>query len=75
MRADRAGRACWGGVDLDAVATEIPEHVRVLHGLVRYGFGDDAELMGAWRSARNVLGSFKPKGEPNAGGSQTPKPA
>jgi len=26
--------------------------------------------MGAWASARNVLGPFKPKGEPGAGGSQ-----
>jgi hypothetical protein len=31
--------------------------------------------MGAWASARNVLGPFKPKGEPGVGGSQTPKAA
>jgi len=45
------------------------EQVRVLDGLVRYRFGDSAELMGAWASARNpslrsgqvVLGPFKPK--------------
>jgi len=35
----------------------------------------DVELMGAWRSARNVLGPFKTKNEPEAGGSQTPKAA
>jgi hypothetical protein len=57
------------------VAAEIAEQVRVVHGLVRYRFVDDAELMGAWASARNVLGPFKPKGEPNAGGRQTPKAA
>ncbi len=61
--------------DLEAVAAEVAEQVRVLDGLVRYRFGDDAELMGAWASARNVLGPFKPKTEPGAGGSQTPKAA
>jgi len=39
------------------------------------GLGENAELMGAWASARNVLGPFKPKAEPGAGGSQTPKAA
>jgi len=47
--------------DLKAVAAEIADQVRVLDGLVRYRFGDNAELMGAWASARNVLGPFKPK--------------
>ena len=46
-----------------------------LDGLVRFRFGDNAELMGAWASARNVLGPFKPKAEPGVGGSQTPKAA
>jgi len=32
--------------DLDAVAAEIAEQVRVLDGLVRHRFGDNAELMG-----------------------------
>src|SRR3989442_988076 len=57
--------------DLEAVAAEVAEQVRVLDGLVRYRFGDDAELMGAWASARNVLGPFKPKTEPGTGGSET----
>jgi hypothetical protein len=39
--------------DLQAVATEIVEQVRVLDGIVRYRFRDDAELLGAWASARN----------------------
>jgi hypothetical protein len=43
------------------VAAEIAEQVRVLDGLVRYRFGENAELMGAWGSARNVLGPFKAK--------------
>jgi len=49
--------------------------LRLLDGLVRCRFGDNAELMGARRSARNVLGPFKAKNEPEAGGSQTPKAA
>jgi len=61
--------------DLWAVAAEISEHLKVLEGLVRYRFGDNAELMGAWASARNVLGPFKPKDEPEAGGGETPKAA
>jgi hypothetical protein len=55
--------------DLKAVAAEIKSQVRALDGMVRYRFGDDAELMGAWRSARNVLGPFKSKD------GQTPKAA
>jgi len=61
--------------DLRAVASEITEQVRLLDGLVRYRFGDDAELMTAWASARNVAGPFRSKAEP---GAQTPaivKPA
>src|SRR2546428_14055778 len=59
---ERAGASA----DLQAVAAEVAEQVRVLDGLVRYRFGDDAELMGAWASARNVLGPFKPKTEPRS---------
>jgi hypothetical protein len=57
----RSGQVIGATADLEAVAAEIPEQVKVLDGLVRYRFGDDAELMGAWASARNVLGPFKPK--------------
>jgi hypothetical protein len=60
--------------DLKAVAAEINEQIHVLDGLVRFRFGDDAELMGAWRSARNVLGPFKTKNE-TEGGDKTPKAA
>jgi hypothetical protein len=46
---------------------------RLLDKVVRYRFGDNAELMGAWESARNVAGSFQTKNEPEsgAGGSET----
>jgi hypothetical protein len=65
LEASRAGRREHVGAsaDLEAVGAEIAEQVRVLDGLVRYRFGDNAELMGAWVSARNVLGPFRSKGD------------
>jgi hypothetical protein len=42
---------------------------------VRYRFGDDAELMTAWASARNVLGPFRSKAEPEAQAPAIVKPA
>ena len=50
---------------------------RLLDKVVRYRFGDNAELMGAWESARNVAGPFQTKNEPEsgAGGSEAPKAA
>ena len=50
----------------------------MLDGLVRYRFGDNAELMGAWRSARNVVGPLGSKPEPEVGAGEVPavvKPA
>ncbi len=47
--------------DLEVVGAEISEQLQLLDGVVQYRFGDDAELMGAWASARNVLGPSKPK--------------
>ena len=78
LEASREGRREHVGAsaDLAAVAAEIAEQVQLLDGVVQYRFGDDAELMGAWASARNVLGPFKPKEQgPGEGGSQTPKAA
>ena len=77
LEASREGRRNHVGAsaDLKAVAAEIKEQVRVLDGLVRFRFGENAELMAAWASARNVLGPIKPKVEPEAGGSETPKAA
>jgi len=65
LEASREGRRNHVGAsaDLKAVAAEIKEQVRVLDGLVRFRFGENAELMGAWASARNVLGPFKAKGD------------
>ena len=62
---------------LETVASDISEQIRLLDKVVRYRMGDNAELMAAWDSARNVPGPFKTKNVPQAdrGGSQTPKAA
>jgi hypothetical protein len=69
LEATRTGRREHVGAsaDLLAVTSRITEQVRVLDGLVRYRFGGDAELMGAWASARNVVGPFRARREPAAG--------
>ncbi|HEV2671248.1 MAG TPA: hypothetical protein VGU74_09160, partial [Gemmatimonadales bacterium] len=74
LEASRAGRREHVGAsaDLEAVSVQIAEQVRLLDGLVRYRFGKNAELMAAWASARNVLGPFKPKTQPEAGQGETP---
>ena len=61
LEATRAGRRDHVGAsaDLEAIAGEIGEQVRLLDGLVRYRFGNNVELMGAWASARNVVGPFR----------------
>jgi hypothetical protein len=78
LEASREGRREHVGAsaDLEVIGAEIAEQVELLDGVVQYRFGDDAELMGAWASARNVLGPFKPKEQaPGEGGSQTPRAA
>ena len=79
LEASRTGRRehVEASADLEAVAAEIVERVRLLDGLVRYRFGDDPALMQGWFSARDVLGPFRTKAqqEPEAGGSETPKAA
>ena len=81
LQATSAGRREHVGAraDLKAVAADISRQLRLLDKVVRYRFGDNAELMGAWESARNVAGSFQTKNEPQsgagAGGSEAPKAA
>ena len=72
LEATRAGRREHVGAsaDLETICSEIAEQVQLLDGVVQYRFGDDAELMGAWHSARNVAGPVKTKG-----GGATPKAA
>jgi hypothetical protein len=43
----------------------------VLDGVVRYRFGDNAELMGAWASVHSVVGPFRTHTEPQVGGGET----
>src|SRR5205814_5134286 len=79
LEATSAGRRDHVGAraDLKAVAAEISKQLRLLDKVVRYRFGDNPELMGAWDSARNVAGPLKTKSEPQAGagGIETPKAA
>ncbi len=74
LETSRVGRRLHTGAsaELHAIAAEIVERVRLLDGLVRYRFGDDVQLMGAWASARNVLGPFRPRSQPAAPEGQTP---
>lgn len=74
LEATRTGRRDHVGAsaDLEAITVEIKEQVQLLDGLVRYRFGNDAELMGAWRSARNVAGPFKSHGEAETPGGEAP---
>jgi hypothetical protein len=74
LEATRAGRLEHVGAsaDLRAVMSEITEQVKVLDGVVRYRFGDNPELMGAWASAHNVLSRSPAKPEPQVG-DETPK--
>jgi len=47
--------------DLKVVAADISKQLRLLDKVVRYRFGDNAELMGAWESARTMwLGRSTP---------------
>src|SRR5262245_33476283 len=80
LEATRAGRRDHVGAsaDLRSVMAEVSEQVKVLNGVVRYRFGDNAELMGAWASAHSVVGPFRSNGKPQDGGGETPgvvKPA
>jgi len=52
--------------DMKEVVAEMVQQVRLLDGLVRYRFGDNAELMGAWLSARNVSDPVRSHPEPVA---------
>ena len=74
MEASRVGRRLHTGAsaELHAIGAEIVERVRLLDGLVRYRFGNDPQLMGAWASARNVLGPFRPRTQPAPTDGQAP---
>jgi len=78
VTATSAGRREHVGAraDLEAVGSEISNQIRLLDKVVRYRLADNAELVAAWDSARNVAGPFKTKNAPQSGGgNQTPKAA
>lgn len=60
--------------ELRAVADEVVQVVRVMDGLNRYRFMNDAELLAAWDSASNVLATPKSGtgGKPAPGGEIRP---
>jgi len=70
LEGTRAGRRAHMGAtsDLQAVAAEINEQVRVLDGLMQYRFRGNGELMGEWAGVRNVLGPFRSKVQQEPGG-------
>ena len=74
LESSRAGHRAHTGAtaDLEAVASEITEQVRVLDGLMQYRFRENAELMGEWTGVRNVVGPFKSRSQPAPGSPQTP---
>ena len=58
-------------VDLEDITRELTDTVKVVDGMVRYGFGDNPEVMAEWKAAKSVLrGKVTPpeSGTPNPGG-------
>ena len=47
------------GVELDVVADEVVEIVRVIDGLNRFRFASEPDLFAAWKAASNVVGPPK----------------
>lgn len=77
LEASREGRREHAGAsaELEAIGAAIAEQMKLLDGVMAYQFGDDAELLGAWASARNVVGPSKTKDGSSEGDSARPKAA
>jgi len=77
LETTRTGRRDHVGAsaDLKAVMAEVSDQLRVLNGIVRYRFGDNPELMGAWLSAHSIFGPLRSNVTPQEGGGETPKAA
>jgi hypothetical protein len=59
-----AARAHMGAsAELDAVAPELAQVVRLMDGLNHYRFADDAESLAGWESASNVVGPPRSGGQ------------
>jgi hypothetical protein len=65
LNEQHSGRAAHVGAraELDAVTAEIMQLVQQLDALNRFRFKNDAEALGAWRSARNVAWPLNGRGE------------
>jgi hypothetical protein len=62
----RAGHV-GASIELDDVANEVVQVVNVMHGLNRFRFARDGELLSAWESVSNVVTS-RPDAKPEIGG-------
>jgi hypothetical protein len=76
-----AGRRAHVGAsaELDTVADEVVQVVRVMDGLNRFRFASDAERLAAWESASSVVAAPRPaavkpvpEGSPPEGGEVRP---
>ena len=69
-----AGRLTHIGAtsELDTVAEEVVQVVKVMNGLVRFKFANQAEVLAAWESASNVVAAPKPEDKPVTGPTPTP---
>jgi hypothetical protein len=76
--AARTGRRDHIGAraELDVIASELLDQVRVLDGVNRDRFGTDPELLAEWRAVREVPGLPRQKGpsRPSGTGEVTPSP-
>jgi hypothetical protein len=53
--------------DLEGLSVELLEHVRLLDAMVRYEFGTNREIIGAWESARRLPGKAAEPAAPPVG--------
>ncbi len=58
--------------DLSAITEELMDLVEVLNTFNQFRFQDDAELLAAWESSRNVIGPLRSRPVPPAVGPTTP---
>jgi hypothetical protein len=50
--------------ELDALAEELTQVVRLMKGISQSRFADDADALAQWQSASNVIGPPRPAGQP-----------
>jgi len=77
LETTRASRSEHVGAsaDLREVMAEVSMQLKVLDGVVRYRFGENAELMGAWASAHSIFGPRVHGQAPAGGAPEVVKPA